>query len=265
VLADLKAWLNIQTKTEDTLLQNLITRGLLQMLRWMNRDHIIATANTENRDGNDAIFILPRNFPLISVSSLTVNGIGNSAASDQVSSGFVFDSRKIMLRGGSSSFYSLGPYSSQYEYRLLQIDGDDRISRLIYDLNILKSAREGRSRMPAGRGWICIWQSRPKHLNGSLVAHDHFVFFSDFSVSSRLSGPSRALSHASAAFPSEGGSLLRSSSTMGNPATSCLSLRANFLRRSNGIESPSTAAVHEPVSDLTIRSASSRSIVVTTS
>ena len=117
VLADLKAWLNIQTTTEDTLLQNLITRGSLQMLRWMNRDHIISTTYTENRDGNDAVFMLPRNFPLISVSSLTVNGIGISAASDQVSSGFVFDARKIMLRGGSSNFYSLGPYSSQYEYR----------------------------------------------------------------------------------------------------------------------------------------------------
>jgi len=56
VLVDVKAWLNIQTSAEDTLLQNLITRGSLQMLRWMNRDHIIATTYTENRDGNDALF-----------------------------------------------------------------------------------------------------------------------------------------------------------------------------------------------------------------
>ena len=56
VLADLKAWLNIQTTTEDVLLQNLITRGSLQMLRWMNRDHIVETSYTENRDGNDALF-----------------------------------------------------------------------------------------------------------------------------------------------------------------------------------------------------------------
>lgn len=117
VLADLKAWLNIQTATEEVLLQNLITRGSLQMLRWMSRDHIIATSYTENRDGNDALFILPRNFPLISVSNLTVNGISISQATDQVSAGFVFDSRKIMLRGGSSAFYSIGPYSSQYQYR----------------------------------------------------------------------------------------------------------------------------------------------------
>ena len=117
VLADVKSWLNIQTNAEDTLLQNLITRGSLQMLRWMNRDHIVATSYTENRDGNDALFILPRNFPLISVSSVMVNGVAISAASDQVSAGFVFDSRKIMLRGGSSAFYSLGLYSSQYQYR----------------------------------------------------------------------------------------------------------------------------------------------------
>src|SRR5205085_1641813 len=74
VLADLKAWLNIQTSAEDTLLQNLITRGSLQMLRWMNRDHIIATAYSENRDGSDSLFILPRNLPLTSVSSVMVEG-----------------------------------------------------------------------------------------------------------------------------------------------------------------------------------------------
>ena len=116
-LADLKAWLTIQTNSEDALLQNLITRGSAQMLRWMNRDHIVATTYTENRDGNDALFMLPRNFPLISVSSVMVNGIAIPAATDQVSAGFVIDSRKIMLRGGSSAFYSLGPYSSQYQYR----------------------------------------------------------------------------------------------------------------------------------------------------
>ena len=117
VLADLKAWLNIQTNAEDALLQNLITRGSLQMLRWMNRDHLIATSYTENRDGNDALFILPRNFPLIAVNSVVVNGVSIPAAADQVSAGFVFDARKIMLRGGSTAFYSLGPYSSQYQYR----------------------------------------------------------------------------------------------------------------------------------------------------
>ena len=117
VLADLKAWLNIQTSTEDTLLQSLITRGSLQMLRWMNRDHIIATAYTENRDGNDALFLLPRNFPLISVSNVTVDGVSIPAATSQVGPGFVFDARKIMLRGGSSAFFSTSAYSSQFQYR----------------------------------------------------------------------------------------------------------------------------------------------------
>jgi hypothetical protein len=117
VLADVKAWLNIQTNAEDALLQNLITRGSVQMLRWMNRDHIIATTYTENRDGNGALFILPRNFPLISVSAVMVDGVAIPAATSQVSAGFVLDARKIMLRGGSSAFYSIGPYNSQYQYR----------------------------------------------------------------------------------------------------------------------------------------------------
>src|SRR5438067_4319511 len=98
VLADVKAWLNIQTNAEDALLQNLIARGSMQMLRWMNRDHITTTTYTENRDGNDALFILPRNFPLISVSSVIVDGVAIPAATNQIGSGFVFDARKIMLR-----------------------------------------------------------------------------------------------------------------------------------------------------------------------
>ena len=117
LLPDLKAWLNVQTNAEDALLQNLITRGSAQMLRWMNRDHLISTSYTENRDGNDALFMLTRNFPLISVSSVVVNGVSIPLASDQVSAGFVFDSRKIMLRGGSSAFCSAGLYRSQYQYR----------------------------------------------------------------------------------------------------------------------------------------------------
>lgn len=117
VLADLKAWLNIQTSAEDALLQNLITRGSAQMLRWMNRDHIIATTYTENRDGNDALFMLPRNFPLISVSSVMVDGVMIPAATSQIGAGFVFDARKIMLRGGSSAFYSTSAYSSLFQYR----------------------------------------------------------------------------------------------------------------------------------------------------
>jgi hypothetical protein len=115
-LPDLKAWLNVQTNAEDALLQNLITRGSAQMLRWMSRDHLIATSYTENHDGNDALLIFPRNFPLIAVDSVMVNGVTIPAASDQVSAGFVFDARKIMLRGGSA-FYSVGPYSSQCQYR----------------------------------------------------------------------------------------------------------------------------------------------------
>jgi len=103
VLADLKAWLNIQSSAEDAVLQNLITRGSLQMLRWMSRNHIIATSYTENRDGNDALIMLPRNFPLVTVSAVMVNGISIPGAADQVSPGYVFDARKIMLRGGCVS------------------------------------------------------------------------------------------------------------------------------------------------------------------
>jgi hypothetical protein len=117
VLADLKAWLNIQSSAEDAMLQNLITRGSAQFLRWMNRDHIVSTSYSEVRDGNDALFILPRNYPLTSVSAVTVDGVSIPAATSTIGSGYVFDARKIMLRGGSSAFYSLGPYSSQYQYR----------------------------------------------------------------------------------------------------------------------------------------------------
>src|SRR5438270_14023668 len=95
VLADLKAWLNIQTNAEDALLQNLITRGSLKMLRWMNRDHIVATGYTENRDGNDGVVMLPLKFPLVFVTGGTEDNVATPAATCEVGGGIVFHSRHV--------------------------------------------------------------------------------------------------------------------------------------------------------------------------
>lgn len=101
-LADLKAWLPNQGNNDDVTLQNLITNGSAQVLQHLNRPHILASvigALTENYDGNDSDRLLPHFYPIISVASVSVDGAAISQATTAVMAGFLFDARRVLLRG----------------------------------------------------------------------------------------------------------------------------------------------------------------------
>ena len=101
-IADLKAWLPNQGNNDDATLQSLITNGRLQVLSFIDRAHILASVNgtlNETYDGNDSDRLLPRNFPILSVSSVMIDGVAVTQASTPVASGFLFDARRILLRG----------------------------------------------------------------------------------------------------------------------------------------------------------------------
>jgi hypothetical protein len=101
-LADLKAWLPNQGNNDDVNLQGLITNGSLQVLQYINRPHIlVSTLGTlnESYDGNDSDRLLPRSFPVITVSSVTVDGNPIPQASAPWLPGFAWDGRRILLRG----------------------------------------------------------------------------------------------------------------------------------------------------------------------
>lgn len=106
-LAELKAWLPNQGNNDDANLQSLITNASSMILNeYLNRPHILASVLgtlNETYDGNGSDRLLPRNFPIISVSAVSVDGVAIPAsqgfsAGSQVA-GYLFDSRRVMLRG----------------------------------------------------------------------------------------------------------------------------------------------------------------------
>src|SRR5262249_3471168 len=100
-LADLKAWLPNQGNNDDNTLQSLITNGSLQVLQYLDRPHLLASVLgtlNETYDGNDSDRLLPHSFPLISVASVSVDGVAVPAATSPTAVGFLWDARRILLR-----------------------------------------------------------------------------------------------------------------------------------------------------------------------
>ncbi len=101
-VSDLAAWLPNYNHNDDTNLQGLITYGSLQILGYLNRPHILASvigALNETYDGNDSDRLLPHYFPLIAVTGVSVDGVSLAQSTQPSLSGFVWDSRRILLRG----------------------------------------------------------------------------------------------------------------------------------------------------------------------
>jgi hypothetical protein len=113
---DLAAWLPNYNHNDDTNLQNLITYGSLQVLAYLNRPHIIAAAVgslNEAYDGNDSDRLLPHSFPIIAVTAVSVDGAPITPSTQPALAGFVWDSRRILLRG---FIFSRGVQNVQVSY-----------------------------------------------------------------------------------------------------------------------------------------------------
>jgi hypothetical protein len=101
-LADLKAWLPNQGNNDDVTLQSLITNASLQVLQFINRPHILASVLgnlSETYDGNDSDRLLPHQFPIIAVASVGIDGVAIQQAASPTTAGFLWDSRRVLLRG----------------------------------------------------------------------------------------------------------------------------------------------------------------------
>jgi len=107
-LTNLKQWLNVTNANDDTLLSRLITATSNYIQMWLNRTIPVASYS-DYRDGSDGVTMVLKNYPIISVSSLTIDGnvIPPSVPSPPGSldpPGFVFDQFSIMLVGGTYAF-----------------------------------------------------------------------------------------------------------------------------------------------------------------
>lgn len=103
-LSELKSWLPNIGNNDDANLQSLITNGSLEILTYLNRPHILASvigAINETYDGNDSDRLLPHYFPIISVTSVSVDGVALAQSTLPIASGFLWDSRRVLLRGFS--------------------------------------------------------------------------------------------------------------------------------------------------------------------
>jgi hypothetical protein len=99
---DLAAWLPNYNHNDDTNLQSLITYGSAQILAFLNRSHILASAIgalVETYDGNDSDRLLPRYFPVLGVTAVSVDGVSIAPSTQPALSGYAWDTRRILLRG----------------------------------------------------------------------------------------------------------------------------------------------------------------------
>jgi hypothetical protein len=80
-LANVKLWLNISNTTADDLaLGVLISQLSRNIITGLNRTSVLPKAFTEVRDGTGKCSMMLRNYPVISMTSLTVDGVAIAAS-----------------------------------------------------------------------------------------------------------------------------------------------------------------------------------------
>src|SRR5579875_234108 len=100
-LANVKAYLAppLTTTSDDALLTRLVTAASQFVQTWLGRT-IAETAYSETRDGQGGTRLFLRNRPVVSVASLTVDGVAIAPAAGPGQPGYLFD---------DSSLYPCGP------------------------------------------------------------------------------------------------------------------------------------------------------------
>jgi hypothetical protein len=74
-LADLKSWLGITGTDDDVLLAQLITQISRAIFNVIDRPAVLPSAYTETYDGGNEVSIMLRQWPVIGVSSCSVDGV----------------------------------------------------------------------------------------------------------------------------------------------------------------------------------------------
>ncbi len=102
-LADVKTWLNIQDTSLDSLLTRLITACSMYMQAYMNRT-VAITAYSTTFNGDGKTFKMLPNYPIQSVTAVTVNGVtvpqGVAPSPTQTQQdGWFFDEDTVYLYG----------------------------------------------------------------------------------------------------------------------------------------------------------------------
>jgi hypothetical protein len=110
VLTDLKRWLDIPlgTTTDDDILATLITNVSQAILTRLKRASLLVSTNAEVYDGSGTPKQALREFPIVSVASLSINNVPIIASPDGVQTGYTFDEYVLKLVGTPVA-YPFGP------------------------------------------------------------------------------------------------------------------------------------------------------------
>jgi len=97
-LVNAKQYLGVTVTTDDVMISRLISAVSQYIQTWLNLT-IAQTVYTETRDGTGGGVMSTRQYPVTSVTAVTVNAVAVPPSPDGIQSGFVFDQDRIALVG----------------------------------------------------------------------------------------------------------------------------------------------------------------------
>lgn len=93
-----KGYLGITSVADDALLERLVGSASAYIQKWLNRD-LGSDIYIASMDGNNSDTMLLPNYPVQSVTSLTIDGQAIPLSSGPLNKGYAFDDNRIVLRG----------------------------------------------------------------------------------------------------------------------------------------------------------------------
>lgn len=109
-LANVKVWLNINDTLSDAILTRLIQQASRMIFNYINRPDFNRQTFNEMQDGRGTTSITLRNYPVISVSSLTVWGTAIGQSNGQGTYGWALESIDSALSGSAQTLSIIGGY-----------------------------------------------------------------------------------------------------------------------------------------------------------
>jgi hypothetical protein len=138
-LANAKQWMNVSTTTDDALITRLVSAASQFVQKYIHRQIAVAPY-TDVRNGNDQWEMVLANWPIVSVTSVTVNGNVIAAAPAMVPGGvptvgYLNDEETVYLYG--SRFYR-GVQNVQIVYEAGYAETPIEIEQAVIELIALK-------------------------------------------------------------------------------------------------------------------------------
>ena len=115
LVADVKAWLGITATDNDAMIQRLITAASEFIEQWLSRDIVVTTYTNERYHGRGAPMLMLKNWPIVSVSAITVTAQDGTLLSTYAATDCWFDDRSVYLLNGNTFAKGYGNVQVTYQ------------------------------------------------------------------------------------------------------------------------------------------------------